>query len=1413
MKKIFWALLISILCKHIAFAQCDLYPFTERQDVYTALPADATKTTIESGTLLDFILLSDGTRVPFPDGNSTIAADKAFALGFDFLFGGKTYDRLVISANGFIILGEKGQDQIAIEGVSSDGNMDLPDHAIGLAGKDSWGDFVCKGVDGTAISHKTGEGTFAIEFNKIAYINEEREKRADLTYTLTLSQDNGVAFCFGDINFPNDNRDVMFTMGLRENEDHVHYRVPNDDRVAIGWSYDFIDWRMTSYSKKNAAGQLMIGKLQEAGAFPSGTTWHFSTPKPCETPNTQFEFDDQMMIDNWGDLICNVTVTSPDPNCDGAIVTLSLDEPDETPITHITDIQDDIIYNHDFPKSGWLFEEIDVEPNDIYYMAVYPYNYRCTGDTVFGPMSYKRIVTPTTAPDELAIASCDNEAIELEATANDEDQDIAVVVTPFLDFETSHVYGEDHGLFGSPRSDMKVGDTLRLADGSFGGVVFYIGEADGTIRYTDIEPHTIYYFAAFSKGTGDRYSETYASAMTITPAAFPFEDDFKQQPYGEGLLGWDGTDGFTLVARNRTGIISASANDEPNITLPAMTLPAKEIRLALTYNMSYLSNHMTYGIIRENWSETDSIIVEISQNGGDFQPLYAIDRFNADNFISSTPINRIIPLTITASAEARLRVRWKVDFEENPTLKIENVRLSETPVCDYPVFVNIQDNSITSESVTFDWEPGISEESRWRISYAEMDGNTPQWSEPEEVAEHPYSLDHLNHNTTYQIRVQAACNLGVYSDWTYSSEFTTTWNIPMKEDFNNLKDDGNPYRPTVILNSGWLLKIADLKDTVDLGNVKENAYNKPVEITEWKYSTVKKIISNGSLMYKCSYKRHSWVELPELDFGDGTEGNRLAFDLAVASSQGDPVDSVAQDTYVYIFYASEGEKYLAKDSLLVLDKTALDEACKETKRFTVSLDKLKGRHRLAFFMTATSSYFPPEIYLDNIEVYATCAAAKDLVYADLTESSATISWRLDPYVAEWTVKVESPNGEQSFTTTDNAYALTNLRPATTYTVSVSHLCGDDRTAWRSVTFTTGGTPCNIVTGMTAENITTKTASLKWTGEADAYRLQIRKANTDEWAVFNSTQTTYTVENLTAATAYEWRVQSVCGEAAGDTSAYSETTSFTTLEETCFPPQGLTVTDINFRSATLKWTGDADGNYEISYKTATETAYEHTMEISGTSVQINDLKAKESYSFRIRTLCSESETSAWSEVVTAVTPDVPVCAQPTNLRAEAITETSARLSWEVEGGLHCTLRFRTEAATAWDSVKNLTEHAYLLSGLQPNTVYYWSVMNLCEYDLFSEWSKQASFTTAGVGNEDKTESLFRIYATLGQLHILNPGRRHIERVEILNRIGQLLQTHAIGSDENIIIPTALRGETVIVRVFMDNATAATYKIML
>ncbi len=102
-------------------------------------------------------------------------------------------------------------------------------------------------------------------------------------------------------------------------------------------------------------------------------------------------------------------------------------------------------------------------------------------------------------------------------------------------------------------------------------------------------------------------------------------------------------------------------------------------------------------------------------------------------------------------------------------------------------------------------------------------------------------------------------------------------------------------------------------------------------------------------------------------------------------------------------------------------------------------------------------------------------------------------------------------------------------------------------------FTTLGytDPCNAPSNLNVTNIEKFKATLNWNVASNSigYELEYRVKNVGAWTIVNilsSAQTSRTINSLTAATTYEWRIRTKCSNAADTLSIYALGPDFTTL---------------------------------------------------------------------------------------------------------------------------------------------------------------------------------------------------------------------------------------------------------------------------
>lgn len=1397
------------------------YDFEVQTDqTYTAL-TDATDLTTNYDILgegLENLFFSSSDSVDY-DEAETIGG--AISIGFDFEFDGKTYSTFVAGGAGFILLGNE-KEIVFPNGIGT--RSWYPIIGIGTDGS-------AYGTENTSIQYKlegaAPEQILTIQYTGMSYMEEGQSGQLD--YQIKLHEaDNHIEMIFGSTVSFGSSWD-WFHVGLRGDGDPL-YISPVDD-----------SWAETEF---NTAGNATIGNT----TFPEGLKYVFNLPPDCEAPATAVS---GLTLSATSVKVSGEAAVA-EGAADGYIVVASTSPIEGIPAAG-TYAEGEALLGGTVLSVGELesgqtgieFEQEGLETNTTYHYAVFLYNFKCSGEPQYGPIATENVATNTSAPASLEVVALSGEEIKLAVTANDKEEDVLVAVTDVLgtDAAGNRILIGD---FGYPEADAEVGDTIwKVTEDysgnvsrSFGGTVLYTGSASDAISFTEgLEDNTIYHFAAFSLGENGQYSSLFAQADTLTPAVLPFEADFGTMPCYTYPYGWEGSSEDFKVQRPYNGVGSVSAvfaaptageTGEGQLVLPPIDIPeGNGVRLVLNYGISSYKSRFDNSFNRADWTDNDSIVFEYSVEGSDnWIKAFALTKLNADEFPSgSETYVRNIDYKGISGNDVRLRMRYVYTFGFQTTMDIAAISVLEIPDCDYPVSVWIPDSSIIGSKALLDWTPGASEETVWNISYAVQDeeGNWGEWSEAEEVNAHPYPLDGLLSNRVYKARVQAVCGVGSTSDWVESESFNSGWTVSFMEDFNNLPVDESSWYAFVEMPYSWeVLSSRRDEDTL----VSSDMLSGMVDFLNWKSADMAVPgESNGSIAVAMNRQDiMTMIQLPVVEL-DAEQNPCFVFDAVFAQFDEDgnfeslPDEAAVPSDYKMHLLVSKdnGATFLVDEALQSWDATQMADFG-DSLHVEVPLSGLEGKVILALAAYGNYDYQSTSyiLYLDNMGILYERAVAQDLEVSGITETSAVLSWREEITVDEWVVKLEGGEETRLLATPSNRIELTGLTEATDYVAHVGNVCGEGDTVWASTSFTTGGVKCDPVTGLAVSGITQTSATLTWQGSALSYRVRIRPAGQENYSVYTTTETTYVLSNLLAGTEYEGGVQAVCGQAVTDTSTYVDFEPFSTTAVTCFPPTGLTASDLTWHSAVLTWEGEAE-DYQMEWRVENTTvSLGRQMVEDAKTGTITGLEATTPYQARVRSICAAGDTSAWCDWLNFATTEVTECPVPTNLRVESLTETSATLLWDAdEQNEGFILRYRQAAATVWDSVKDLAETQYELTGLEPQTAYTWSVMASCSEGRYSGWGSQGTtnFTTEGVGNEGDEESDLFLTASRHQIHLMNPSALPIERVRVYNLSGAMAEDYVIRSNENVILTTALSTQVVAVEVLTPNNKAYRFKVML
>ncbi|WP_293894956.1 M12 family metallo-peptidase [Flavobacterium sp.] len=184
---------------------------------------------------------------------------------------------------------------------------------------------------------------------------------------------------------------------------------------------------------------------------------------------------------------------------------------------------------------------------------------------------------------------------------------------------------------------------------------------------------------------------------------------------------------------------------------------------------------------------------------------------------------------------------------------------------------------------------------------------------------------------------------------------------------------------------------------------------------------------------------------------------------------------------------------------------------------------------------------------------AGCTVPTSLTTTNITQTAATLNWAAVTGATGYTVQYKTPAATTwtSLNTTTNSLGLSGLTVGTSYNWLVKTNCSQNSVATSFATSTITTPPpttyiCTVATGLTETNITSNSATLRWTGNSNAqsYTVRFREVGAISWINYNNVITTSQNVVLKRRRTYEWTVDTKCNN--GTTSGVTAVKRFSSL---------------------------------------------------------------------------------------------------------------------------------------------------------------------------------------------------------------------------------------------------------------------------
>ena len=172
--------------------------------------------------------------------------------------------------------------------------------------------------------------------------------------------------------------------------------------------------------------------------------------------------------------------------------------------------------------------------------------------------------------------------------------------------------------------------------------------------------------------------------------------------------------------------------------------------------------------MRSTSSTTSGIQVGVMTDSANVNTFVPVETVH--NTVTATFETFEVPLTSYTGTGNYIALKL-VNTSGTYSVYLDDLVIELAPLCDKPT--NVAFSNITATGADVNWMPGGSE-TDWELVVVPA-GASVLSGTAEPVSSHPYTIDNLNPNTSYDVYVRADCGTGVdFSSWSQVNSFTTT---------------------------------------------------------------------------------------------------------------------------------------------------------------------------------------------------------------------------------------------------------------------------------------------------------------------------------------------------------------------------------------------------------------------------------------------------------------------------------------------------------------------------------------------------------------------------------------------------------------------------------------------------------------
>jgi hypothetical protein len=365
---------------------------------------------------------------------------------------------------------------------------------------------------------------------------------------------------------------------------------------------------------------------------------------------------------------------------------------------------------------------------------------------------------------------------------------------------------------------------------------------------------------------------------------------------------------------------------------------------------------------------------------------------------------------------------------------------------------------------------------------------------------------------------------------------------------------------------------------------------------------------------------------------------------------------------------------------------------------------------------------------------AQCLAPTGLTISPVTSNTAYISWNPVSGATGYEYLVDqNPGTPLGFGVyTPNTYVSVNmLNAGNTYYCHVRTQCGSSTVSpWLIDSFVTQSAVCFMPTSVSAMAITNNSATISWpamSGVPGYEYLVSTSSALPTGAGTSTTSTSAAISGLSPGNTYYAFVRSVCSST--NQSGWMYASFNTTGTNTCTTPTGLTASGITSSGANFNWNAVAGAiGYDYVIDFAPGPPLSAPTPVSTNSLTLNSLASGTSFYIHVRTRCSATSTSGWTDLQFTTLSGGP-CNAPTGISFSNITSGSATISWSPASGV-AGYEWIIDASVSSPAGSGTptTQTNASQTGLLANTTYYGHVRSSCG-STYSPWVTSSFVTTS------------------------------------------------------------------------------------